>query len=57
METVERINGIPARVLGKMGVRLTVLGIGGYHIGKPSDSQVGVGIIRTAIDEGVTSLI
>ncbi len=56
METIERINGIPTRVLGNTGVRLTVLGIGGYHIGKPSDSQVGIRIIRTAIDEGINFL-
>jgi len=56
MATVERINGIPTRILGKTRVRVTVLGIGGYHIGKTSDSQVGVGIIRTAIDEGVNFL-
>ena len=56
METIERINGIPTRVLGNTGVRLTILGIGGYHIGKPSDSQVGIRIIRTAIDEGINFL-
>lgn len=56
METIERINGIPTRVLGDTGVRLTVLGIGGYHIGKPSDSQLGIRIIRTAIDEGINFL-
>jgi len=56
METEELINGIPTHVLGNTGVRLTVLGIGGYHIGKPSDSQVGIRIIRTAIDEGINFL-
>ncbi len=35
---------------------MTVLGIGGYHIGKPSDRLEGIGIIRTAVDEGVNFL-
>jgi len=56
METIERINGIPVRALGKTAVKVTVLGVGGYHIGQPSDPKVGIGIIRTAIDEGVNFL-
>jgi len=56
METIERINGIPIRTLGKTGVKVTGLGIGGYHIGKPSDRREGIGIIRTAVDEGVNFL-
>lgn len=56
MDTAELINGISTRVLGNTGVRLTVLGIGGYHIGEPSDDQVGIRIIRTAIDEGINFL-
>lgn len=56
MGITELINGISTRVLGDTGVRLTVLGIGGYHIGEPSDAQVGIRIIRTAIDEGINFL-
>ncbi len=56
METIERVNGIPVRTLGKTGVKVTVLGIGGYHIGKLSDRREGIGIIRTAVDEGVNFL-
>jgi aryl-alcohol dehydrogenase-like predicted oxidoreductase len=56
MERGERINGIPTRILGKTGVRVTVLGVGGYHIGKPTDSKVGIRIIRRAIDEGINFL-
>jgi predicted aldo/keto reductase-like oxidoreductase len=56
MSTAEHRNGIPTRVLGSTGVRVTVLGVGGYHIGKPADQKVGVRIIRTAIDEGINFL-
>lgn len=54
MENMERVNGIPVRTLGKTGVKVTALGVGGYHIGKDKDPQLATRIIRTAIDEGVT---
>jgi predicted aldo/keto reductase-like oxidoreductase len=56
MEIIERINGIPTRILGRTGVRLTVLSVGGYHMAKPRDTQLGIRIIRTAIDEGINFL-
>ena len=39
MERGERINEILTRILGKTGVRATVLGVGGYHIGKSSGRE------------------
>jgi aryl-alcohol dehydrogenase-like predicted oxidoreductase len=56
MADSERINGIPTRLLGSTGERVTVLCIGGYHIGKLHDRELGVRIIRTAIDEGINFL-
>jgi predicted aldo/keto reductase-like oxidoreductase len=56
MDTEPRINGIPTRLLGSTGIRLTILGIGGYHIGKAGDADLAARIIRTAIDEGVNFL-
>ncbi len=42
------------RVLGKTGEKVSILGIGGYHIGVSSLSdEVAIEIIRTAIDRGV----
>jgi len=55
-EKIERINSIPTRILGRTGVRVTVLCVGGYHMGKTGDTQLGIRIIRTAIDEGVNFL-
>jgi predicted aldo/keto reductase-like oxidoreductase len=37
-------------------VRVTVLCVGGFHIGKARDVELGVRIIRTAIDEGINFL-
>src|SRR5262252_8542530 len=43
-------NGIPYRRLGRSGERVSVVGLGGYHIGVPSSEQEGIRIIRTALD-------
>jgi predicted aldo/keto reductase-like oxidoreductase len=56
MGTTERVNGIPTRLLGSTGERVTVLCVGGYHIGKDRDTELGVRVIRTAIDEGINFL-
>ena len=45
---------MPQRILGKTGIKVSILGLGGYHIGKPSDDAEGIGIIRAAIDNGIT---
>jgi predicted aldo/keto reductase-like oxidoreductase len=53
---MERINGIPSRVLGKTGLMVTAIGVGGYHIGKDRDPKLASRIIHTAIDEGINFL-
>lgn len=42
------------RTLGKTGQRVSALGLGGAHAGRPSDPAETTRIIRTAIDNGVT---
>jgi aryl-alcohol dehydrogenase-like predicted oxidoreductase len=45
------------RVLGSTGERVSAIGLGGWHIGLPKvDEALGVRIIRTAIDRGITFL-
>ena len=51
--TVERRNGMPYRAFGATGEDVSILGIGGYHIGVPEEAA-GVRLIRTAIDAGVS---
>src|SRR3954454_15180124 len=41
------------RPLGKTGERVSVIGLGGSHIGRPKEEQEGIRIIRTAIDRGI----
>jgi aryl-alcohol dehydrogenase-like predicted oxidoreductase len=45
-------DGMTYRKLGRTGERVSLLGLGGYHIGKP-DEQTGIRLIRTAVDHGV----
>jgi aryl-alcohol dehydrogenase-like predicted oxidoreductase len=54
--SAETKNGIPYRTLGNTGERVSCVGLGGYHIGKQSDAQESIRIIRTALDEGVNFL-
>lgn len=46
---------IPTRRLGKTDVQVSIVGVGGSHIGKPelTDGEA-IDIIRTAIDNGIT---
>ena len=36
--TVEHRNGMPVRAFGKTGDNVSILGIGGYHIGVPEEA-------------------
>jgi len=48
---------IPYRTLGRTGERVSAIGIGGYHLGKPYlEESESIRIVRTAIDSGVTFL-
>ena len=49
-------NGIPYRKLGRTGERVSLVGLGGYHIGMQSDEQDSIKIIRTALDGGINFL-
>ena len=42
------------RTLGSTGEKVSAIGLGGHHIGRPKDADEGVRIIRTAVDRGIT---
>src|SRR5438067_1917089 len=46
--------GLPTRPLGKTGVRVSILALGGWHIGSVKDENEAVKIMHAAIDEGLT---
>jgi uncharacterized protein len=57
MPVVSTVNGIGRRKLGRADVEVSILGIGGYHIGL-SDVSEGdaIRIVRRALDEGINFL-
>jgi predicted aldo/keto reductase-like oxidoreductase len=54
LAAISRGGGMQYRTLGRTGARVSLIGIGGYHIGEPRDERDGIAIVRTAIDNGVT---
>jgi predicted aldo/keto reductase-like oxidoreductase len=53
---VDSKNGIPYRTLGRTREKVSLVGLGGYHLGKQADAQESIRIIRTGLDEGVNFL-
>jgi aryl-alcohol dehydrogenase-like predicted oxidoreductase len=52
----ESRNGIPYRKLGRCREKVSLIGLGGYHLGKQADPQESIRIIRAGLDEGVNFL-
>src|SRR5690242_18213643 len=51
------VSSIPKRTLGRTGERVSAIGLGGFHLGKPELPEAeSLRIIRTAIDAGITFL-
>ena len=49
-------DGMRFRQLGKTGVEVSCVGLGGFHLGKPETDDEAVKIVRTALDGGVNFL-
>jgi len=52
----ENRSDIPQRALGRTGEKISMVGLGGYHIGSQKDEQESIRIIRTALDNGINFL-
>src|ERR1700675_1645074 len=44
------------RTLGRSKEKVSLIGLGGYHLGNQADLQESIRIIRTGLDEGVNFL-
>jgi aryl-alcohol dehydrogenase-like predicted oxidoreductase len=53
-ETISK--DMPYRQFGKTSEKVSAVGIGGYHIGVPKDPQIGIRVVRTALDNGINFL-
>jgi len=49
-------NAVPRRPLGRTGVEVSCIGLGGYHLGIPADENETTRLIRSAVERGVTFL-
>ncbi len=50
-------NRIPYRNLGHTGEKVSIVGIGGYHLARPGlEEQESIRIVRTALEEGINFL-
>src|SRR5262249_41876136 len=47
---------VPRRPLGRTGVEVSCIGLGGYHLGIPADENETTRLIHSAVDRGVTFL-
>ncbi|OHB50968.1 MAG: aldo/keto reductase [Planctomycetes bacterium GWF2_41_51] len=47
---------IPYRTLGRTGEKVSIIGLGGYHIAKGISEQQSIDIIRKALDSGINFL-
>ena len=47
---------MPYRTLGRSGEKVSLVGLGGYHIGAQKDEAESIRIIRTAVDKGINFL-
>src|SRR5229473_8093504 len=52
--TTAAATGLPTRVLGRTGVRVSIMGIGGWHVGAIKDEKEAMRVVHEAVDEGVT---
>ena len=49
-----RAGTVPRRRLGRTGVEVSAIGLGGYHIGLASDEAEAARIVHRALDGGIT---
>jgi uncharacterized protein len=47
-------SGVPTRALGKTGVQVSILGLGGHHQARPKEEAESFRIVHAAIDNGIT---
>jgi len=45
--------GVPYRALGRTGVKVSAIGMGGFHLGSASSDSEGIRLLRTGVDQGI----
>jgi aryl-alcohol dehydrogenase-like predicted oxidoreductase len=52
--TTASVDTIPRRRLGKTGEQVSIIGLGGYHLGTVQSREIAVRLVQEAVDAGVT---
>jgi hypothetical protein len=52
----EKRGDMPYRALGRTGEKVSLVGLGGYHVGVQATEAESIRIIRTALDRGINFL-
>lgn len=52
-KAAEDFGPIPTRILGRTGLRVSMIGLGGYHAGVPDKEEDSIAIIHRALDLGI----
>lgn len=52
-QALTRSSEMMYRTLGRTNEKVSVIGLGGHHIGRPKDEQESIRIVRSAIDRGI----
>jgi uncharacterized protein len=50
--SIDKKTDMPYRPLGRTGEKVSLIGLGGFHLGRPTEEE-SIRIVRTAIDNGV----
>ena len=48
------LGGMPTRTLGRTGVKVSILCLGGWHLGTFKDDADSIRLMQAALDEGIT---
>ena len=54
MANTKSSNEVPRRPLGRTGAEVSIMGLGGYHLGTISSAREAVRIVQAAVDGGIT---
>jgi uncharacterized protein len=52
--TAASATGMPTRLLGRTGQRVSILALGGWHIGAIKDDAESIRLMQSAVDQGIT---
>jgi aryl-alcohol dehydrogenase-like predicted oxidoreductase len=56
MATTKNSDPVPRRILGSTGAEVSIMGLGGYHLGTMASKREAVRVVQAAVEAGITFL-